>query len=294
MLIIPSTTNNDWLTHPLTLRQPENSGQNAGVMDIRLVALDMDGTLLSTERQLAAQTIQALQDAQNAGITVCLASGRAISTILPFAKQAGILGPIVSCNGGYVVDAERNTIRRDGLSPQVSELLIDYAASNGVHANFYSCPDIHFSSMSTHGKEYVRRARHISPIITSYTEMSGMTATKILFMDDPDRVQEHKAALTDLLQDEQAEIILSEPEYIEFLPKGINKGDGAAAVAAHLGLKTEQTAALGDYWNDLEMIQWAGFSGAVANGVDGVREAADVVVASNDDLGAVEFLRLLR
>jgi Cof subfamily protein (haloacid dehalogenase superfamily) len=257
---------------------------------LRLAAFDMDGTLLNSSRELDQETIHAVRDAQEAGLIICLASGRAISTILPWAEVAGIEGPIVSCNGAYVVDADRNEVHHDHLAGKTSDHLIQFGRENQIHTNVYSGLDIHFSSLGSYGQEYMRRARFISPIETDYEEMLGLTATKVLYMGPAEQIDEVHAHLEDSLSDGQAAIVRSEADYVEFLPFGINKGAGLMKAAAHLGIAQAETAAIGDYWNDLEMIEWAGFSAAVDNAVDGVKDAADVVVPHHDQGGAVAFL----
>jgi hydroxymethylpyrimidine pyrophosphatase-like HAD family hydrolase len=82
----------------------------------------------------------------------------------------------------------------------------------------------------------------------------------------------------------------SEPEYLEFMHPLWNKGNGLRLLAEYMNIPQEQTAAIGDYLNDLEMLQYAGYSGAVANGAEAVRMIADVIAPSNDDGGVAWFI----
>lgn len=263
------------------------------VARIKMIAFDLDGTLLNRDREVSRRNAEALRQAQEEGIAVVLASGRAIATILPFADEIGILGPVVSCNGAYVVDQARKDVFHQGLPPSARQAIFDFVAETGVHLNLYHRSEVHFTSLGAFGQEYVRRTRFLQPTVTALDVMRGMEATKMLFMDTPEVIAEHTKLMRDRVSDGDAVIALSEADYVEFLPPGVNKGRGVAELAASLGLASEEVAALGDYWNDVEMIDWAGFGGAVDNAVPGVKERARVVVADHNHDGAAEFVEIV-
>lgn len=257
---------------------------------IRLVAFDLDGTLLNRDRELSDANRKALQKAHDEGLIICLASGRAIATILPFAEMLEIAGPIVSCNGAYVVDDKRAEVFHQGVPASALKVILDFAEEGGVHTNLYIRTQVFFSGQNEFGDEYVRRTRFLKPEISSYGGLRGMEATKMLFMDHPERIETHTARMREMLSDSDTVIAISEKDYVEFLPPGVTKGRGLQEVAQSLGLERNQVAAIGDYWNDLEMIEWAGFSGAVENAVDGVRSAADEIFPDHDSDGAAAFI----
>ena len=260
------------------------------VSQIRLIAFDLDGTLLNRQRELSERNKRALQKAQDEGIVVCLASGRAIATILPFADLAGVHGPVVSCNGAYVVDSARQEVFHQGVPSHALKTILDFAERSQVHTNLYIRSSVYFSGQDDFGDEYVRRTRFLKPEISSYAGLRGMEATKMLFMDDPDRIEAHTTFMRENLTENDAVIAISERDYVEFLPPGVTKGRGLQEAAKSLGLERNQVAAIGDYWNDLEMIEWAGFSGAVSNAVEGVRSAADNIYPDHDEDGAAAFV----
>ena len=266
-------------------------GLNPKVPHIRLIALDLDGTLLTSDKRLSPGSAEAVREALDAGVAVCLASGRALSTIVPFVKQLGLQGPIVSCNGAFVLDSAGGVLHHCTLPKETVLDVLAYASQSQVHTNLYSGGDVYFSGEGEWADVYRSRTGVKEKGIVGTAEMAGLPATKILFIDHHEGVLRHHAATSKVLGSGRATIALSEAEYIEFLPPGINKGTGVQAVASALSLHRTQVAALGDYHNDLEMVQWAGLGGAVANAVEEVREHADLVVASNDEGGAAEFIR---
>jgi hypothetical protein len=260
------------------------------VPQIRLIALDLDGTLLTSDRELSLRAREAVQSAVDQGVIVCLASGRAVSTIFPFADQLGLAGPIVSCNGAYVLGLDREEIHHSSLPEDLARVVLEYARTNNVHTNLYTRGEVYFSQDGEWARIYRARTGITEQSVIDPAAMGAVVATKILFIDDREAILRHHEEMSKLLDSSGAEIVLSEAEYIEFLPPGIDKSVGLKAVASALSLQRHEVAAVGDYLNDLEMVRWAGFSGAVANGAAEVREQADLVVASNDNGGAAEFI----
>jgi Cof subfamily protein (haloacid dehalogenase superfamily) len=260
---------------------------------IKLIAFDLDGTLLDRNREISDRNAAALRRAEAEGLIVVLASGRAISTILPFAEQIGVVGPVVSCNGAFVVDAGRREVFHQGLPDSARRTIFDFAASSGVHLNLYLRSEVHFTSLGAFGQEYVRRTRFLQPTVSALEVMRGMEATKMLFMDTTEVIASHTEQMRAQLDPAEAVIALSEADYVEFLPPGVTKGRGLEELVTSMGIDRSEVAAIGDYWNDLEMVEWAGFGGAVDNAVSGVKEAAKVIVADHNDDGAAEFVEIV-
>lgn len=259
---------------------------------IRLLALDLDGTLLTPQRKLSQKSIEALSRAQDSGLTVCLASGRAVSTIRPFAEEAKVVGPMVTANGAYVLNAAGEEILHRGLAPHVIQWLLDFAKERSVHVNHYLRENITMNQESPWGDLYRQRvSSEQAPVPVG--EINLQDATKILYIGSEEEMDCLESEVRGLIQPDWATIVRSEAEYLEFLPCGISKGWGLMMLAESLGIAQEETAALGDYSNDLEMIQWAGFAGAMGNALPEVKAEADVIVADNSHDGAAEFIELV-
>ncbi len=260
------------------------------VPHIRLIAIDLDGTLLTSDRRLSPGAVEAVHQALEQGVHVCLASGRAVSTMFPFADQLGLTGPIVSCNGAYVLGLNREEVHHSTVPQGTAHAVLDYARERGIHTNLYTRGEVYFSQDDHWAEVYRDRTGVKERSIIDTRQMGAIPATKILFIDHREAVLRHYEETSKLLDSQGASIVLSEAEYIEFLPPGVDKAFGVQAVASALSLQRHQVAAVGDYLNDLEMVRWAGFSGAVANAAGPVREQAGLVVASNDEGGAAEFI----
>lgn len=262
------------------------------VPGIRLIALDLDGTLLNTSRVLSQTNIEALQAAQSMGFIMCLASGRAISTVAPFAQEAQLRGPMVTANGAYVVDKDGNEILHKGLGAEAIKWLLNFADQRNLHVNHYHKGTITMNKGGEWADLYRERVASdkVEVLIGGFNESE---ATKLLYVGHKSDMDMMEAEVKKSLPAGWAEVVRSEAEYLEFLPTGISKGWGLSQLAARLGVSREETAALGDYSNDKEMLEWAGFPGAMGNALPEIKSLAKVVVGRNDENGAAQFLNLL-
>ncbi len=260
------------------------------LMPIRLLALDLDHTVLTNQRQIHPKNLAAVQIAVQAGVQVVLASGRMMLTMLPFAQQLGLSGPLVCCNGALVVDEKLATLTESVLPVQVFDLLFAYAETRNVQINAYTKEQLLILKTSHWMDEYAQRVRSVVPIHVSPVAARSLPLLKVLFLDDAEAVAQHRSHLEPLIDPSLARITVSEPEYLEFLPSNVSKGQALAFLADRMGILQSETAAIGDFDNDVEMISWAGLGGAVANASPNALAVADVVVGSNEDGGVAEFI----
>lgn len=259
---------------------------------VRLLAVDMDGTLLTHERVPHPASASALQAAQDAGITVCLASGRAIQTMRPTAQALGLTGPLVSSNGAYVELADGTPVLDRKLDSEARAVLLDYAESRRMHVNFYLSHEMWFSHDGPEAASYRERTGIVAPV-TGYEPMKSAEAVKILFFAEASQILSAMDELRPTVAELGITMVTSEPDYVEFLPAGITKGAGLQALAAALQLSAIEVAAIGDWLNDLEMIQWAGVSAAMGNAAQEVKAAAQTIVGTNENGGVADFVRTL-
>ena len=259
---------------------------------IRLLATDVDGTLLNSQRELTPRVKDALLAVQDSGIIVCLASGRYLNTLLPLAEQIGTKGPLVTCNGSYVEDVHGHPVVDHQVRDEAKLRILEYARRNNVHVNIYLPREVLVSKREDWHDVYVRRTGAVCREAT-HPELESSRASKMIFIDTPEKIQEHARFFGELQSELDVSLTLSEPEYLEFLPGGVSKGDGLKNLAAHLEIQQAEIAAIGDFFNDLEMVQWAGFGGAVGNAVPELKAAATVVVGTNNEGGLAEFCDLI-
>ena len=257
---------------------------------VRLFATDLDGTLLTHDRTAHPQSVEALLELQASGVAVCLASGRAMLAMKPVAEAHGFLGPVISANGAYVIDGQGQTVFEASVPLDATSYLLRYARENDVHANWYKAGRVCFTKDGPEAQVY-RERTNSGGTYDPHIQSSAEEPTKVLFIDEPESILRHIANLTEWAYEHQISVVVSEPDYVEFLPPGVNKGNGLERLAHHLGLGQGEVAAIGDWTNDLEMVAWAGVSAAVGNAHPSVKHAASQIVATNDAGGVGEFAR---
>ncbi|WHY18654.1 Cof-type HAD-IIB family hydrolase [Paenibacillus sp. G2S3] len=236
----------------------------------RLLALDMDGTLLNDEQIITPTTVKWLQKAVDAGVHVCLSTGRAFTSAFPYAEQLGLETPMITVNGSEVWRAPHEIYRRSLMDPMLVKQMYELAKEDDIWFWAYSTEKVHKQDNwdgDVTGREWLKFGYH--------TE------------DDELR---HKLLLR--LQDMGGlEITNSSPHNLEINPLGVNKAAGILEVCKLLGLDMSQVIAVGDSLNDLAAIQQAGLGVAMGNAQKTVKEEADAVVANNNNDGIAEVIQ---
>lgn len=258
---------------------------------IKLVATDLDGTLLRSDGSVSPRTRAALQAAEENGLIVVFVTGRPPRWLDEVADQTGHLGVAVGANGAVIYDLHaEQVLQANPIDPHVA---VDVAAE--LRARY---PEVAFAVeyLDGFGAEpgYIhdwavnprrdRRGRPVpAPRIGSIDEVADRPLLKLLAKDRGRDVDEFLAR-TDALLDGRATITCSSAiGLLEIAAPGVTKATGLAKIAAHHGVVAEEVVAIGDMPNDIPMLRWAGRSYAVGNAHPAAQAAADAVVGQNDD-----------
>jgi hypothetical protein len=255
----------------------------------KLVALDMDGTLLNSQKKLTSRVRSAISSAKEQGIKVVLASGRPFEGMLPILKDLGLDGEedyALTYNASLILKVACKTIVSKAiLTGQDAIELYELANKLGVNILAYSV---------THGlitpkrNKYTDYEAQLNAIEFTEFDFYNLDADenilKVMMIDEPEILAQAIEQLPEVLQDKYS-MALSMPFFYEFTNKDSNKGRGMEALTAHLGLSPEQIICVGDAANDLEMIKFAGLGVAMDNAIEEVKAHANYVTASNDDDG---------
>lgn len=259
---------------------------------IRMIALDLDGTTLRTDKTVGPRTIKALRAAHAKGVEVVLASGRMTPAMEDTARRLEIDCCIVSYNGAAVcgrVSKGRPRLIHQPLSAAIARELYAYARANRYQANFYH-EDVIISEDAPHLLPYVEiyRSRTGSPfnLVKNLEDYLHHSPTKFLLVMEPEIRPKVEAELRPRFGS-LATIIRTDPEYLEFLDPNVNKGSGVAKLAEILGIEMRSVMAMGDGENDVPMLQAAGWGVAVANANSHCRAVAKAFTQNDHDNDAV-------
>lgn len=267
-------------------------------MSIKLIALDMDGTLLNPEGQLTARTISALKDARAHGAVVTLSSGRMPCALRPFVKELGIDAPLICYNGALTVDSRTEApLSSAPLSPEMAREIARACEARNLHVQAYRGEAFVCAAHGQFAQDYLDFLKG-----TGRLEVTGRPLSECLDFETPKMLAiDTPARIAELLPDLKARfegrvrVATSQPRFIEFVNPAAGKAAALAQLSRLLGVAQADTAAFGDGLNDLDMIEWAGTGFVMANGAKAMLEAADVIVPSNAEDGVAQTVeRLIR
>ena len=257
-------------------------------MDIKLIALDLDDTLLNEKRSITPAVKQAIAEASAAGIIVVLASGRMLPSAMPIHKTLELKTPLICCNGAYVCQPSGDVIFRCPIDKETSAEVIKYAKERGLYIQYYVGND-YFYEKATAGEEsqlYEKLSAVRGVPIDDFAQLdTGSDKLLMIRLPNLDKeIEEAKAAFPNL------SIARSKPFYIEINNPGATKGAALEALAKHYGFTKDQVMAIGDGTNDLPMLEYAGASVAMGNAVDQVKAACKFVTTSCNEDGVAKAI----
>ena len=260
-------------------------------MSVKLIAIDMDGTLLNSQKKIPAENIAAIQKASQAGIKIVLCTGRPKSGIVPYFEQLGLTDEeyIIMNNGCSVYNTKNwDLMVAEELTYEEIERLAQVCASY---------PEVCLTL--TGDKSYYALANEV-PDLVQYdaglvfdtaraVDMADLKAEgelifQAMYMAKKEYLDVFQAAVDgDLSQDFST---VRSQEYIyEVLPQGATKASGLRQLAEKLDIEPAEIMALGDAANDIEMLDFAGVSVAMGNATDDIKKRCRYTTSSNDDCG---------
>ncbi|QGJ69545.1 Pyridoxal phosphate phosphatase YbhA [Planctomycetales bacterium 10988] len=271
-------------------------------MPYRLLALDVDGTLLNSKDQLTDRTIEVLAEVQSAGIQVVLATGRRYRTVLPFVEKLKLNVPIITCSGALIKHPGEDhrtyhaaTFTEEQLRAwlEVADVLTHEAILHGdtfdQGFDFYYRGD---RAMTDPVSEYLHRNHTQGSIWEDWTTTLPSNIFGGFLMGSETQMLKAEQHLHEALPEQLQLHVLRSPMYkgwmCEVARFGITKWSGIRSLADKWGIKDEEICAVGDDVNDLPMIAAAGLGVAMGNAVDCVKEIADRIAPPHDEDGLQE------
>lgn len=270
-------------------------------MTIRLIAMDLDGTLLQGDHvTISPNNIEALNSAAAQGISLAIASGRTLGLIPGVLEQAPMIRYTITSNGANVQDLMTQTTLLQQTIPYAQwSKFYDIIMQHGGIAEYYC------ENNSYMNKQCLRQFKnpqlpqsflddlksHIIPVDDMKASLKGKNLEKVNIIATP---QEQFPTLKETLQSiPTISLTDSLPGNLEINAKGVNKGQALAHLCEKLGLTADEVVVFGDANNDLEMLAWAKWSFAMDNGSKKAKVAARFLTASNDDDGVAKGIAKL-
>jgi Cof subfamily protein (haloacid dehalogenase superfamily) len=256
----------------------------------KLIALDIDGTLLSSHLTVLPKTKAALQGVAARGHHVVVVSSRPPRSVRTIAGSLEIDSSVtVSFGGAYIL--EGNTVLFEQmLSPEISKDVIERVRNVALHVSLYSA-ESWFVEQDDYWAEQEARIVGFTPTLVGDLFHHTTKVHKFLVMGEAEKIATFRE---DLLESNlKVDAVRSKPVYCEVNPHDVHKASAVELVARHFGLSLADVIAFGDGENDLTMIREAGIGVAMGNAVSGVKAVAKLVTNSNDEDGIAFALKEL-
>lgn len=274
-------------------------------MSIKVIIMDVDGTLTNSQKVITPKTKEALLKAQNAGAILILASGRPTSGLMDIAKELEMdkhQGLLVAYNGSKVIDCETmETLFNQALSVEEGKAVLEHMKKfdkvrpmidkdEYMYVNNVYDQMIQWNGGPFNVIEYESRGGKFKLCeIDDLAAFVDFPLNKILTTSDPDYLQEHYLEMMEPFK-ETLSCMFTGPFYFEFTAQGIDKAKALDTILIPKGYQKEEMIAFGDGHNDASMIKYAGIGVAMENAVDDLKVLANEVTLSNDNDGIAETL----
>jgi Cof subfamily protein (haloacid dehalogenase superfamily) len=257
---------------------------------IRLVACDLDGTLVVRDNRLSDRSAAAVARAQAAGIHVVAATGRPWQWTLDLAQRHQLLPTAVCSNGACLADVVTGDVAITGLPDGAAHALLERARA--------TVPGIRFAIDAREGLAYEPGFLDSEPmlgesVVPTVAELLSTEVVKVIARVPGTNGVDLAEMLDDRVLDGVAVPFHAGGEWVELLAAGVSKASGLATVCAALGIDAGEVVAVGDGINDVPMLEWAGTGVAVEGSPEPVLAAADRVVPGGESEGVAALLEEL-
>ena len=267
---------------------------------IKLVAMDIDGTLLGKTKTISTYTQNILTEAGKAGIHLVIASGRALQAIPEMLLNIEGMAYVITSNGSSIfrLSDKKRVYGKDLETHQIDRLLelyeqggcpMEVFIKGKAYASeeYYEHPEAYGASET--GREYVRTTRKPVKNLSEFVKENTDCIEGINYIVKNPKEKERMRQLLESIED--IYVTSSVPRYIEVSHGDVCKRNAIRWLADFLNVSTEEIAAFGDGENDIEMIEYAGYGVAMENGVDALKAIADRVAPSVDEDGVAHVLK---
>ncbi|RLQ94900.1 Cof-type HAD-IIB family hydrolase [Falsibacillus albus] len=262
-------------------------------MSYKMIVLDLDDTLLRDDQTISERTKNALLMAQEAGVKVVLASGRPTFGMRGIAIELKLdqFGSyLLAFNGSKIIDCKTDEEKYSRtLSPETAHKLYDLSKREGVGILTYKEDAIIVEEPNEFAEIESMLTGLPVEVVPSFKEAVTEPVVKALMLKEADRLVEVEKKLQGELEGELS-VMRSKPYFLEFTEQGVTKGASLDYLIKPLGIRPEEVIAIGDSYNDLTMIEFAGLGVAMGNAPQDIKDKSDYITASNMEDGVAEVV----
>ncbi len=265
----------------------------------KLVAIDLDGTLLDSTKEISTRNKKAIASAMEKGVKIVICSGRVYSGARLYAKQIGSKDPIIACNGAVITEkVDGRVIYSNYLHTEACMKINDILHKNDLYFHVYAGDTMYTEKLGYTSLKYFEKNKslpkedrvEIEIVEDMASKLKSLSEKVLKFVAVADNREQLKIARYEIEQLQNVDVMSSNYDNFEVLQKGVSKGEALKKISEYLKVPPSEMIAIGDNENDISMFKYAGLSVAMENGEDFAKEAAQYVTASNNDDGVAEAI----
>lgn len=254
---------------------------------IKLVATDIDGTILIPEHDFTSEVKICIKELQNKGIKVVLVTGRMNKSAMKIREKLGLNTPVISYQGSMVNDGNGNILYERRLSEAQTEKIIEWAKKEGVHINLYN-DDILYSENDNEIVQRYSKNQYIDYTVKSFDEIKKDKVNKILAIDykNPEKIDYLEKTLQEIFP--ELYIVKSTPNFLEFSHPEGSKYCAVKFLQKYWGLNNDEILTIGDQNNDIALLKAGGIKVAMGNATEKLKLEADYITDTVQNDGFVK------
>lgn len=260
-------------------------------MGYKLMAVDMDGTLLTSEKTISPKTIEAIEKAYAAGKVVTISTGRPVQGLYRYEDAIKPDVPVITYNGAMIIKLHsKEVLFHQCIDKASAKEAIEKGNEVGTTVVVWSDNKLYANKINERVDKY-KLLSGLEPIIIEDIDvLVEQGVTKLLWLDEAEKHFEYQKWLDKNLVNKKIVYCTSQPTFLEFMGEGVSKAVALEKLGEMLGSTREESIAVGDGFNDLEMIEYAGLGIAMENAPEAVKEKADYITDSNDEDGVAKAI----
>ncbi len=259
----------------------------------RLLAIDLDGTLLSPEKLITPRTYNLLCQIEQKGVAIVIATGQTAQVLRAVCAKLPLTAPQIIENGAVVVNIQNGAVLHEKLIPR--ELILptlEVLRSFGMHRAYHTHKRVYVDADTPRAKRWYRPPVPSVVEVEDVASLYPQTCIKVAGIGTAETLREKRHELERIFAG-KLYVTQSSFDIVEFLHPEVSKGNALRIIAADLGIAPEEVVAIGDNHNDIGMLRFAGSGVAMGNAHNEVKEMADFVTLSNAEEGVAEVIEKL-
>jgi len=260
-------------------------------MKYKLAAIDLDDTLLDSEKKIPTSTIRVIQELSDKGLIIIIATGRNYTGAIMYRDKLGLSTPMINCSGSVVVDSSNDELFSLPIKYSDAREVLIFAKEKNLHVQIESSDQYYFEKHNKYTEQYAFFYGYKGIEIPDLVNRNDIEALKVLILSEPNIIDKIKSEAIKKFYG--LKVLQSLPSFLEFNDPRSSKGMALKFLSSYYSVKKEEIIAFGDSELDISMMEHAGFFVAMGNASDAIKTSADYVTDCNDNEGVAKALEEL-